>query len=210
MGAEESLVDFNRTGVPLMEIVSEPDIRSPQEASIFMQSLANLLQYIGVCDAKMEEGSLRCDANISIRPMGSKEFGTKTEVKNMNSFKAVGKALAAEEKRHIETLEEGGSITQETRFYDDITDTTTPVEAGLGFFACPSGRGTALKRAAPLLCLSLGTTHLRGVRAAAPGAAQARMIGYQARLNRKRQTQSRRWRVDRTYKGAWSWPSLLL
>jgi len=125
MGAEESLVDFNRTGVPLMEIVSEPDIRSPREASIFMQSLANLLQYIGVCDAKMEEGSLRCDANISIRPMGSKEFGTKTEVKNMNSFKAVEKALAAEQKRHIEALEEGGSIVQETRFYDDVTDTTT-------------------------------------------------------------------------------------
>ncbi len=125
MGAEESLVDFNRTGVPLMEIVSEPDIRSPREASLFMQTLANLLQYIGVCDAKMEEGSLRCDANISIRPIGSKEFGTKTEVKNMNSFKAVEKALAAEEKRHIEALEEGGSIIQETRFYDDITDTTT-------------------------------------------------------------------------------------
>jgi len=125
MGAEESLVDFNRTGVPLMEIVSEPDIRSPGEASAFMQALANLLQYIGVCDAKMEEGSLRCDANISIRPMGSKEFGTKTEVKNMNSFKAVEKALAAEEKRHVQTIEEGGSIVQETRFYDDVTDTTT-------------------------------------------------------------------------------------
>ena len=125
MGAEESLVDFNRTGVPLMEIVSEPDIRSPREATIFMQRLANLLQYIGVCDAKMEEGSLRCDANISIRPRGTTEFGTKTEVKNMNSFKAVEKALAAEEKRHIEALEEGGSIVQETRFYDDTTDTTT-------------------------------------------------------------------------------------
>jgi len=124
MGAEESLVDFNRTGVPLMEIVSKPDIRSPKEASIFMQTLANLLQYIGVCDAKMEEGSLRCDANISIRPRGTVEFGTKTEVKNMNSFKAVEKALAAEEKRHIQTLEQGGSIVQETRFYDDLTDTT--------------------------------------------------------------------------------------
>ncbi len=125
MGAEESLVDLNRTGVPLLEIVSEPDIRSPKEATIFMQSLANLLQYIAVTDAKMEEGSLRCDANISIRPMGSVEFGTKTEVKNMNSFRAVEKALAAEEKRHVETLEEGGSIAQETRFYDDTTDTTT-------------------------------------------------------------------------------------
>jgi len=129
LGAEESLVDFNRTGVPLMEIVSKPDIRSPKEATIFMQTLANLLQYIGVCDAKMEEGSLRCDANISIRPRGTVEFGTKTEVKNMNSFKAVEKALAAEEKRHIETLEQGGSIAQETRFYDDLTDTTTEMRS---------------------------------------------------------------------------------
>jgi aspartyl-tRNA(Asn)/glutamyl-tRNA(Gln) amidotransferase subunit B len=124
MGAEESLVDFNRTGVPLMEIVSEPDIRAPKEAAIFMQTLANLLQYIAVTDAKMEEGSLRCDANLSIRPVGQKEFGTKTEVKNMNSFKAVEKALAAEEKRHAEVLDEGGKIVQETRFYDDIKDVT--------------------------------------------------------------------------------------
>lgn len=125
MGAEESLVDFNRTGVPLMEIVSEPDIRSPKEAAIYTQTLANLLQYLGVCDAKMEEGSLRCDANISIRPVGETKFGVKTEVKNMNSFKAIEKALAAEEKRHIEVTGEGGKIVQETRFYDDIAETTT-------------------------------------------------------------------------------------
>jgi len=125
MGAEESLVDFNRTGVPLMEIVSEPDLRSPREAAVFMEALARLLEYIGVCDAKMEEGSLRCDANLSVRPMGSEEFGTKTEVKNMNSFKAVEKALMAEEKRHTETIEEGGYIVQETRFFDDVTETTT-------------------------------------------------------------------------------------
>jgi aspartyl-tRNA(Asn)/glutamyl-tRNA(Gln) amidotransferase subunit B len=129
MGAKESLVDFNRTGVPLMEIVSKPELRSSKEATIFMQTLANLLQYIGVCDAKMEEGSLRCDANISIRPMGTIEFGTKTEVKNMNSFKAVEKALAAEEKRHIQTIEAGGSILQATRFYDDLTDTTTEMRS---------------------------------------------------------------------------------
>jgi len=125
MGADSSLVDYNRTGVPLMEIVSEPDIRSPKEAAVFMQGLANLLLYIGVCDAKMEEGSLRCDANLSIRPVGAKEFGTKTEVKNMNSFKAVEKALIAEEKRHIEVIQEGGKITQETRFFDDTTNTTS-------------------------------------------------------------------------------------
>jgi len=125
MGAEESLVDYNRTGIPLMEIVSEPDIRSPREAAVYTETLASLLRYIMVCDAKMEEGSLRCDANISIREPGSKAFGVKTEVKNMNSFKAIEKALAAEEKRHAETLSEGGKIIQETRFFDDITNTTT-------------------------------------------------------------------------------------
>jgi len=125
MGAEESLVDYNRTGVPLMEIVSEPDIRSPKEAAIFMQDLAALLQYIGSTDAKMEEGSLRCDANISIRPIGQKEFGTKTEVKNMNSFKAVEKALIAEEKRHLEVVSCGEKIIQETRFFDENTNLTT-------------------------------------------------------------------------------------
>ena len=125
MGAEESLVDYNRTGVPLMEIVSEPDIRSPKEAAIYTETLANLLRYLGVCDAKMEEGSLRCDANLSIRPVGETKFGVKTEVKNMNSFKAIEKALIAEEKRHLEVTKEGGKIVQETRFYDDIAETTT-------------------------------------------------------------------------------------
>ena len=124
MGAGESLVDYNRTGTPLMEIVTEPDIRSSLEAKVFMETLQHLLQFIGVCDAKMEEGSLRCDANISIRPEGANKFGTKTEVKNMNSFRAVAKALEAEEKRHKEVLQEGGKIIQETRFFDDIAETT--------------------------------------------------------------------------------------
>ncbi|MDD5593874.1 MAG: Asp-tRNA(Asn)/Glu-tRNA(Gln) amidotransferase subunit GatB [Candidatus Margulisbacteria bacterium] len=125
MGAEESLVDYNRTGTPLMEIVSEPDLRSPREAAVYTQTLANLLRYIMVCDAKMEEGSLRCDANLSIREVGNQEFGVKTEVKNMNSFKAIEKALLSEEKRHHEVIEEGGQIVQETRFFDDVTETTT-------------------------------------------------------------------------------------
>ncbi|MCX5725807.1 MAG: Asp-tRNA(Asn)/Glu-tRNA(Gln) amidotransferase subunit GatB [Candidatus Saganbacteria bacterium] len=129
MGSEGSLVDFNRTGVPLMEIVTEPDIRSPEEAKIFTEDLANLLKSLGVCDAKMEEGSLRCDANLSIRPAGSKEFGVKTEVKNMNSFRAVLRALEAEEKRHIEVALEGGKIIQETRYFDDITETTTSMRS---------------------------------------------------------------------------------
>ncbi|MFA5112925.1 MAG: Asp-tRNA(Asn)/Glu-tRNA(Gln) amidotransferase subunit GatB [Candidatus Margulisiibacteriota bacterium] len=125
MGAGESLVDYNRTGTPLMEIVSEPDIRSAKEAAVYTETLANLLRYLAVCDAKMEEGSLRCDANISLRPAGQKEFGTKTEVKNINSFRAIEKALLAEEKRHAEVLAEGGKIIQETRFFDDVTETTT-------------------------------------------------------------------------------------
>ncbi len=125
MGAEESLVDYNRTGVPLMEIVSEPDMRSPKEAAIFMQALAALLQYIQTTDAKMEEGSLRCDANLSIRPIGEETLGTKSEIKNMNSFKAVEKALLAEEKRHTELAEAGEKIIQETRFFDNDTGKTS-------------------------------------------------------------------------------------
>jgi len=125
MGAEESLVDYNRTGTPLMEIVSEPDIRSAKEAAVYTQRLAELLRSLMVCDAKMEEGSLRCDANISIRPIGETKFGTKTEVKNINSFKAIEKALISEEKRHLEVTEEGGKIIQETRFFDEQTETTT-------------------------------------------------------------------------------------
>ncbi|MBU0501825.1 MAG: Asp-tRNA(Asn)/Glu-tRNA(Gln) amidotransferase subunit GatB [bacterium] len=129
VGSEASLADYNRTGTPLMEIVSEPDLRSPKEAAVFMQALANLLQYLGVCDAKMEEGSLRCDANVSIRPQGQSEFGTRTELKNMNSFKAVEKAMAVEAERHEEIISDGGKITQETRVYDDNTGTTSSMRS---------------------------------------------------------------------------------
>ena len=128
-GSTGSLVDFNRTGVPLMEIVTEPDIRSPEEAKVFVQELRNLLVYLGVCDGNMEEGSLRCDANISIRKVGQKELGTKTEVKNMNSFKSVQKAIEAEIKRQTEMLESGERIVQETRLFDDTTGTTTPMRS---------------------------------------------------------------------------------
>jgi aspartyl-tRNA(Asn)/glutamyl-tRNA(Gln) amidotransferase subunit B len=128
-GSTGSLVDFNRTGVPLMEIVTEPDIRSPEEAKVFVQELRNLLVYLGVCDGNMEEGSLRCDANVSLRPAGQKELGTKTEVKNMNSFKAVQKALEAEIKRQTETLGSGERIVQETRLFDDTTGMTMPMRS---------------------------------------------------------------------------------
>lgn len=113
-----SFVDLNRTGVPLMEIVSEPDMRTPGEASEYMKKLRAILRYLGVCDGNMEQGSLRCDANVSVRPVGQRELGTRTEVKNINSFKFVEKALEYEIKRQIRLLEEGGKVIQETRLWD--------------------------------------------------------------------------------------------
>ena len=113
-----SLVDLNRTGVPLLEIVTEPDIRTPKEAATFMRKLRTILRYLEVCDGNMEQGSLRCDANVSLRPEGFTELGTKTEIKNINSFRFVEKALEYEIKRQIKVLSEGGSIVQETRLWD--------------------------------------------------------------------------------------------
>lgn len=113
-----SYVDFNRTGVPLLEIVSGPDIRSPQEAGEYLRKLRSILQYLEISTGNMEEGSFRCDANVSVRPKGQKEFGIRTELKNMNSFKHVEKALEYEIKRQISILEDGGEIIQETRLWD--------------------------------------------------------------------------------------------
>ncbi|WP_099157687.1 Asp-tRNA(Asn)/Glu-tRNA(Gln) amidotransferase subunit GatB [Virgibacillus ndiopensis] len=119
-----SLVDFNRQGTPLIEIVSEPDMRSPEEAYAYLEKLKNIIQYTGVSDCKMEEGSLRCDANISLRPRGQEEFGTKTELKNLNSFAYVQKGLEFEETRQEKVLLTGGEILQETRRYDEKTKET--------------------------------------------------------------------------------------
>ncbi|MGE5299651.1 MAG: Asp-tRNA(Asn)/Glu-tRNA(Gln) amidotransferase subunit GatB [Acidobacteriota bacterium] len=113
-----SFVDLNRAGVPLMEIVSEPDIRSAKDASEYMRKLRTILRYLGVCDGNMEQGSLRCDANVSIRPAGRTEYGTRAEVKNINSFRFVEKALEYEIKRQIRVVEEGGKVIQETRLWD--------------------------------------------------------------------------------------------
>jgi len=114
-----TLVDYNRCGVPLIEIVSEPDIRSAEEAKAYLEQLKAILEYIGVSDCKMQEGSLRADVNLSIRPVGQKEFGTRTEMKNLNSFKAIIRAIEGEFKRQKTELEYGGVIVQETRRWDD-------------------------------------------------------------------------------------------
>jgi aspartyl-tRNA(Asn)/glutamyl-tRNA(Gln) amidotransferase subunit B len=123
-GGNFSFVDLNRTGVPLMEIVSEPDIRTPAEAVKYMKKLRAILRYLGVCDGNMEQGSLRCDANVSVRPVGRDDLGVKVEIKNINSFRFVEKALEYEIKRQVRVLEEGGRIIQETRLWDASTGTT--------------------------------------------------------------------------------------
>ncbi|MBC7253719.1 MAG: Asp-tRNA(Asn)/Glu-tRNA(Gln) amidotransferase subunit GatB [Actinobacteria bacterium] len=126
-GAEYSLEDFNRAGVPLLEIVTEPDIRTPEQARLFMQELKSIMEHLEVSDCKMEEGSLRCDANVSLRPRGSSELGVKTEVKNMNSFRALYRALEYEIGRQREILEGGGRLVQETRHWDADANVTTPL-----------------------------------------------------------------------------------
>jgi aspartyl-tRNA(Asn)/glutamyl-tRNA(Gln) amidotransferase subunit B len=119
-----SYVDFNRTGVPLIEIVSEPDMRSPEEAAEYLRRLRDILVYLEVCDGNMEEGSFRCDANVSLRPIGTEPFGTRTELKNMNSFRNVQRALEYEIKRQQYILESGGEVIQETRLWDDAQGQT--------------------------------------------------------------------------------------
>ena len=122
--ASRSYVDFNRSGMPLIEIVSEADLRSPQEAHAYFSTLRNALVWIGVTDGNMEEGSLRCDANVSLRPKGENRFGTKVEIKNLNSFKFVQFGIEHEIKRQAEVLDAGGTIVQETRLYDPREDRT--------------------------------------------------------------------------------------
>ena len=119
---ESTLCDYNRCGVPLMEIVTEPDFRSAHEVIDFLTKLRSTLQFLGVSDCKMQEGSIRADLNVSVRPAGSEKLGTRTEMKNMNSFKAIAKAIETEAARQIEVLEEGRAVKQETRRWDDNKD----------------------------------------------------------------------------------------
>jgi len=128
-GVSYSQVDFNRTGVPLMEIVSEPDMRLPEEAHAYLLALKNILEYIEVSDCNMEEGSLRAEANVSIMPRGAAEFGVKTEVKNVNSFRGVSRALAYEIERQTRAIDSGDGSVQETRGWDDVRNVTVPMRS---------------------------------------------------------------------------------
>ncbi len=123
-GSDYSMSDLNRAGTPLLEIVSEPDIRTGEEAREYMTNLRNIVRYLGVCDGNLEEGSMRCDVNVSIRPVGQTELGTKAEVKNMNSLRAIQKAVEFETQRQAKILDEGGFVSQDTRLWNDATQET--------------------------------------------------------------------------------------
>lgn len=171
-----SLVDFNRQGTPLVEIVSEPDIRTADEAYAYLEKLKSIIQYTGVSDVRMEEGSLRCDANISIRPYGQDQFGTKTELKNLNSFNFVRKGIEFEEKRQAEVLTSGGEIEQETRRYDEKTGKTLLMRIKEGaddyrYFPEPD-----------LVHLSISDEWLEEVRASIPELPDARKSRYVSEL----------------------------
>jgi aspartyl-tRNA(Asn)/glutamyl-tRNA(Gln) amidotransferase subunit B len=125
----DTLVDVNRCGVPLIEIVSEPDLRSPREAALYMAKIRQIVTYLGICDGNMEEGSLRCDANVSVRRRGEEKFGTKTEVKNMNSFRYVERALEYEIDRQIRLIEDGGRVVQETLLWDANQNVAVPMRS---------------------------------------------------------------------------------
>ncbi|MDJ0701108.1 MAG: Asp-tRNA(Asn)/Glu-tRNA(Gln) amidotransferase subunit GatB, partial [Woeseiaceae bacterium] len=127
--ADSSGIDLNRAGTPLLEIVSEPDIRSAAEAVAYMRKIHTIVRYLGICDGNMQEGSFRCDANVSVRPKGQQEFGTRTEIKNLNSFRFVERAINFEIERQIDVIEDGGEVVQETRLYDSDNDETRPMRS---------------------------------------------------------------------------------
>ena len=126
---ECSLVDFNRSGVPLIEIVSEPDMRSAEEVIAYLEKLRLIIQYLGASDCKLNEGSMRADVNLSVREKGAKEFGTRTETKNLNSFKAIARAIANERERQIDIIESGEKVVQETRRWDDSKEYSYPMRS---------------------------------------------------------------------------------
>jgi aspartyl-tRNA(Asn)/glutamyl-tRNA(Gln) amidotransferase subunit B len=129
MHPQKTFIDLNRAGVALVEIVSKPDLRSPEEAGLYLKKLRSILRYLGTCDGNMEEGSMRCDANVSVRPAGSNELRTRCEIKNVNSVRFVMQAIEHEARRHVEVYESGGTIDQETRLYDSNRNETRPMRS---------------------------------------------------------------------------------
>lgn len=170
---DQTCCDYNRCGVPLIEIVTEPDFRTAEEVIAYLEQLRSTLQYLGVSDCKMQEGSLRCDVNLSVRPAGSTELGTRTEMKNLNSFKAISRAIQYESRRQIELLEEGKRVVQETRRWDENKDAT---------YAMRSKENAQDYRYFPdpdLPPVELSEDYLERLRDAQPELAPARMERYQ-------------------------------
>ncbi len=175
-GSTGSLVDLNRAGVPLIEIVSEPDIRNSKQARAYMEQLKILVQHLGICDGNLEEGSLRCDANISLRPVGTEKFGTRAEVKNINSFRSLERAIEVEILRQTEILDQGGTVIQETRNYDDVKQITTSLRSkedahDYRYFPEPD-----------LPPLRVSDSDIEEIKAQMPELPQAKMARYQADL----------------------------
>lgn len=171
---DQTMVDYNRCGVPLLEIVSEPDMRSAEEVIAYLKKLRQTLQYLGVSDCKMQEGSMRADVNLSVRPVGQKEFGTRTEMKNINSFKAIARAIAGEYRRQVELIEDGGKVQQQTRRWDDNKGAS---------FAMRSKENAQDYRYFPepdLPPISLSQALIDAVRARQPELAEAKAARYQS------------------------------
>ena len=171
---DQTMVDYNRCGVPLLEIVSEPDMRSAEEVIAYLTKLRQTLQYLGVSDCKMQEGSMRADVNLSVRPVGQKEFGTRTEMKNINSFMAIARAIAGEYRRQVELIEDGGKVQQQTRRWDDNKGAS---------FAMRSKENAQDYRYFPepdLPPISLSQAFIDAVRARQPELAEAKAARYQS------------------------------
>ena len=171
---DQTMVDYNRCGVPLLEIVSEPDMRSAEEVIAYLTKLRQTLQYLGVSDCKMQEGSMRADVNLSVRPVGQKEFGTRTEMKNINSFKTIARAIAGEYRRQVELIEDGGKVQQQTRRWDDNKGAS---------FAMRSKENAQDYRYFPepdLPPISLSQALIDAVRARQPELAEAKAARYQS------------------------------
>ena len=173
---DQTMVDYNRCGVPLLEIVSEPDMRSAEEVIAYLTKLRQTLQYLGVSDCKMQECSMRADVNLSVRPVGQKEFGTRTEMKNINSFKAIARAIAGEYRRQVELIEDGGKVQQQTRRWDDNKGAS---------FAMRSKENAQDYRYFPepdLPPISLSQALIDAVRARQPELAEAKAARYQSKF----------------------------